>query len=448
MERLFNWLGALENFYWSYIGVWLLIGVGVYLTIRTRFFQFRVLQHLPAALHFMVKDKSVGPGISPLKVLLMSAGGTIGIGNIVAVVTALQIGGPGALLWLWVGVLFGTLIKYSEIYLGMKYRRSKGDKGYDGSLVHAYPSAFRWPWLSRLLVLVCAVLLCFYGIEIYQFTVITDTFVQCFPFVQKEWITAGFLGLIFYVGMGGIRRLSMWSSTLMPLLIIFYTLLCCIIVLLNFKQLPHLLFDFVKSAFVGYAPLGGFAGSTILLGMHQGFARGVYSSDIAIGFDSILHGESRVNDPRKQACIAVLGTLMDAFVCSCTFVVVYLGGFWRDSNVLSASDCILKTFSHYFSLGPYFLSAVIFLAGFTTIQAYFVVGLKMATFLSQKWGKRAYFLLAAFNFSFFSYYDQSKVLTLMMLAAGFLISINISCILLLRKQIYFNLDGCFKDCTH
>ena len=448
MDYLFSILGAVEKFYWTYIGVWLLIGIGIYLTIKTKFFQFRVLQHLPASLKFVVTDRTAGPGVSPLKALLMSAGGTVGVGNIVAIITSLQLAGPGALFWLWVGVIFGTLIKYSEIFLGMKYRIPRGTSGYDGSLLNAYPSAFKYKWLAKASAYFCAILLCIYGIEVYQFTVITDTFVECFPFVKREFVTAILLGLIFYVGLGGVKRLSVWSSTLMPVLIVFYVLICFWIIFLNFQKLPMMAFDVVKSAFCGTAAIGGFAGSTFLMSMHQGFARGVYSSDIAIGFDSILHSESRVVDPRKQACIAIVGTLLDAFVCTCTFIVVYLCDFWHSPDITNATDCVIKTFAENFSFGPYFISFVIFLAGFTTIQAYFVVGLKMASYLSKRFGKKLYFLLAAFNFSFFSYCDQTNVLTIMMLSGGLLVLINITCMILLRKQIKFNLDNCFNSCNN
>ncbi len=448
MDTFFNVLSRLNDFYWEYIGVWLLMGVGLYFTLRTKFFQLRVLEHLPASLKFLThKTSHNGPGISPIKTLFASVGGMIGVGNIVAVTASLQIGGPGAIVWLWIGVILGTIIKYTETYIGIKYRRSIGDKGYEGSLMHAFPTAFRlkyWPSLGAILATIAGLLLCFYGIEIYQFTVITDTFMRCFSIEKREWITAILLGIIIYIGLGGTKRLSNVCSAVMPLMILFYVTICGWVFLTHFREIPATIGLILKSAFSGHAPLGGFVGSTILMVIQQGIAQGVYSSDIAVGFDSVLQSESRATDPRQQACVAVLGTITDAIICTCSFGVVLLSGFWKEGIGLSASDCVLKAFESYFKYGPYFLSLTIFLAGFTTIQAYFVVGLKSASFLSARWGKPVYFLVAAFNFWVFSYYEQTHILTLMRLASGLLILINLSCLFRLRKEVYYNLDGVFE----
>jgi AGCS family alanine or glycine:cation symporter len=205
-----------------------------------------------------------------------------------------------------------------------------------------------------------------------------------------------------------------------------------------------LLWVILRSAFRGHAPIGGFVGSTLLVAIQQGVAQGVYSSDIAVGFDSVLHSESRATDPRRQACVTIMASLTDTLMCTCSFVVVLLSGLWQEGAALSSSDCILKAFETHFKWGPHFLSIIIFLAGLTTIQAYFVVGLKSASYLNSKWGKPIYFVVGILNLWIFSHCQQSHVLTLMRLASGLLIWVNLMCLFRLRNQVYYDLDGVFK----
>jgi AGCS family alanine or glycine:cation symporter len=313
--------------------------------------------------------------------------------------------------------------------------------------MYAFPSAFQnkyWPPLGKWLALLCALLLCIYGIEVYQFTVVVDTFVRCLAVENRNGVTFSLLALIIYVGMGGTKRLSNVCTVVMPVMILLYVGVCLWILLSHFSQLPHLLWLILRSAFCGHAPLGGFIGSTLLMAIQQGVAQGVYSSDIAVGFDSVLHSESRATDPRRQACVAIIASLTDTVMCTCSFVVVLLSDLWQEGAALSASDCILKAFEAHFKWGPHFLSIIIFLAGLTTIQAYFVVGLKSASYLNPKWGKSVYFVVGILNLWTFSHCQQSHVLTLMRLASGLLILVNLICLFRLRNQVYYDLDGVFK----
>jgi AGCS family alanine or glycine:cation symporter len=148
-------------------------------------------------------------------------------------------------------------------------------------------------------------------------------------------------------------------------------------------------------------------------------------------------------DPRQQACIAVVGIVADALICTCSFGVALLSGLWLDHLNLSGSDYILHAFESYFKNGTYFLSLIIFLAGFTTIQAYFVVGMKSASYLSARWGRCVYMTLGIVSFWIFSFYDQARVLTVMRLASGLLVLINLTCLFRLRRQVTYDLDGIF-----
>ena len=208
---------------------------------------------------------------------------------------------------------------------------------------------------------------------------------------------------------------------------------------MNVSMLPTFLYDVIKGAFVGHAPLGGFVGSTMLLAAQQGAARAVYSGDIAIGFDSIIQSETKINNPQQQARLAIVSTLTDALISTLSVTIVYMTGLWHSPEGFLPSQLVGHALSLYIPYAKYIILFVIFITGFTTIQAYFNVGIKAAKYLSPKLGRPIYFLYAIVSFWLFAHYDQSKVLIIMSLSGGFLILLNLSCIIKLRKQISFNI---------
>lgn len=440
IDQFFHYLIQIDNFYWSYIGLFILLITGVYLTIRTGFYQFRVLEHLPTTLKnlFQASQKDM-PGLSPFRLYFASVGGSVGLGNIVAVVTALLIGGPGALFWLWVAALCGMLIKYSEIYLGMKYRIRNEHGGFDGGPMYTLRYAFKGR-LGIILSYMAAFLLCIYGVEVFQFTVIVDTLVQTTSW-NREVVIAILLLFMVYIGLGGVRRLANFSSICMPIFIVLYIFMCSWVIVLNAAALPGIFVEVFKSAFMGHAAMGGFAGSTLLMAAQQGAAQGVYSGDIAIGFDAIVQSETKVTDPQQQARLAIISIGTDSLICTLSILVVLVTGLWYTDTQLQTSEYVAKGLSMYFPHVDKSIVLIIFLAGFTTIQAYMVVGLKSAHFISQKFGRWLYFLYAVLGFWFFAHFDQDKVLVLMNLSGGLLILLNLSSILKLRKEINFH----FKD---
>lgn len=438
MQSFFNYLSFLDDFYWGYIGFGVLICTGAYLSYKTRFYQARVLRHLPATIKDLIAySKKELPGVNPMRLYFASIGGMIGLGNIVVVVTALTIGGPGSLFWFWIAAFLGMIIKYTEIFLGMKYRKPNRQGGYDGGMMYCFERAFSKKtgiYLGKLV----AILLCIYGVEIYVFTVITDTIENALP-VKRELIIFPLLGLIFYIGLGGIKRLANLCSFLMPFFIFLYIVVCLWVIFANASLLPDFFYNVFKSAFTGHASLGAFAGSSLLLTAQQGAARAVYSGDIAIGFDSIIQSESKTNNPQQQARLAIVSTLTDAFIASLSVAVVYMTGLWHSPEGLLPSQLVAHSLGLYIPYANYIILFVILVTGFTTLQAYFNVGIKAAKYIYPKFGKIIYFLYAMVSFWTFAHYDQSKALIIMSLSGGFLILLNLACILKLRKEISFDI---------
>lgn len=168
-QMIYSTMESMDAVFWGYFGFLLIILLGGYFSLKTRFFQIRALPYLLGTFwHSLLHKNTDARGVSPIRVLFASVGSMVGIGNLVGIVTAIQIGGPGALVWTWIAALGGSLIKYSEVYLGLKHRVVNARGGYDGGPMFFLRQAFSSRWVPLLV----GGLLCFYGVEIYQFSVI------------------------------------------------------------------------------------------------------------------------------------------------------------------------------------------------------------------------------------------------------------------------------------
>lgn len=437
IEEIFSVLSILDEIYWRYLGFFLILVAGLYFSYSSDLYQIRVLSRLPATIKALgAYSKKEMPGVSPLQLYFASIGGMVGLGNIVAVMTTILIGGPGALFWLWVAAFAGMIIKYAETYLGMRYRQvNSTNDGYDGGPMFMIPAAFKGKF-GLILANIAALLLCIYGVEILQFTIIVDTFQDNIP-ISKELIIIVFLLLVVYMGFGGVKRLASVCSFLMPIFIILYVAMCLWVIILNIGMLPELIVTIFKSAFVGHAAVGGFVGSTMLMAAQQGAARAVYSGDIAIGFDSIIQSESKSNNFHYQSRLVIVASLTDVFICTMSVLIVYMTGVWTEFTPYKLSEYAARALSMHIPYSHYLIFIVIFIAGFTTIQAYFAIGLKAAKFLSPRYGKLVYFIYAILAFWFFAHHDQAKIIPIMGLSGGLLMLINLSTIIRLRKEISF-----------
>ena len=434
VESLFYTLGAIESFYWSYIGFVIVVAAGIYFTIRSRFYQFKVLAHPIRTIRAVQKSSEGGEGISPFRVYFASVGGMVGLGNIVGVVTAVIVGGPGALLWLWLASLSGMLIKYAEIYLGMKFRIDDGQGGHHGGPMIYLQKAFKNKTLSRIIPIIFCSLLAIYGVEIYQFVVVVDTLTDTTNLPQIV-VLGGVLGITLYGGFGGMQRLANIATALMPPFIVGYIVLCLYVIFSHAFELPAILMDMITSAFTGHAAVGGFAGSSMLMAIQLGTARAVYSGDLGIGYDSIIQSESKARDPATQACLSIFGVATDALICTLSILVVLVTDIWKTN--IEACHAVSHGFSHFFPHAGIFMSVLIFIAGYTTLIAYLATGDRAIRWLFPKWGHRLYYVFAVCAFIAFSMIDQCHAITVMSLSGGLLMLTNLTGIWKLRHEISF-----------
>ena len=396
---LVEWLNNANVFYWEYIGVPFLIAFGSWLTYLTKGFQFRVLRHIFTQVKtFLIYTETKGHGgIHPLKLYFASVGGSIGIGNIVNVAAGFAIGGPGVLFWLWLASFMGMLVKYSEIFLGIKYRIQKPDGFYNGGFMYVAQHAFKSPLFGKF----AAGLMCIYGCEVYQFSVVAETVYQTYP-INKFAAIFSLLGLTIFSAIGGIRRLANICSVLMPIFLLIYIVLCLYVIGISYEKLPHLLATVFQSAFTGHAAVGGFIGSSFLITMKEGVSRAVYAGDIGVGYDSMIQSETSAQDPRMQAKFSMISLFSNTFICSLSILVVLCSGVWTTG--CPHNFLVTETFHMHFRYAKDFMAVLLFLAGFTTIISFLTIGYKSATFISERWGKIVYSFYALPALIVFSFY--------------------------------------------
>ena len=425
-------LNSVDNFIWGYVGFPILLLLGLLLTFQSGFMQIRKFPAVIKLFFSLLKTKDdKHDGVHPIKAFFACVGGAVGVGNVVGICTAIQIGGPGALLWIWVTAIAGVMVKYAEVYLGIRYRVAHPKGGYNGGPMYFIQEVFSSSWVPKIICL----LLCIYGVEVYQFSVIVNS-VTVNLGLNFYAVIAVLLGLVFFAGMGGIKRVGNISSAIIPLFVIIYVSMGIWVLCNNLSSLPQVFATVFSSAFTGHAALGGFLGSTMHIAISQGVRRGCYTSDLGIGYASVIHSESSNTVPEKQAALVIFDVFLDTFIiCTSSVLIILAGNTWHaplESNLL-----VQTALAEYFPYMHYFMPIFLFLLGYSTINAYFCVGLKSAEFVAPKFGKPLYYAYAFICLIIFSFFDTNVAQTVMSTAGGLLLIINCYGIFRLRKQISY-----------
>lgn len=432
--ELFAYLDSFENILWAYAGVPLLVFVGLYLTIQSNFMQIRKLPHVIKLFFNLTKVREHNErGVHPLKAFFASIGGCVGVGNIAGICTAIQIGGPGALFWIWVTAILGMMIKYSEIYLGLRYRVPNNNGGYNGGPMYYLQKVFKTSFVPNLI----CILLCIYGVEVYQFSIVTDSISTNWG-VSKFLIIPVFLGLVLFAASGGVRRVGSISSTIIPFFVIVYVGMGSWVLFNNLSAIPGVFSLIFGTAFTGTAAFGGFVGSTLMCALSQGVRRACYTGDLGVGYASVIHSESSMKIPQEQASLAFFDIFVDTFmVCTTSIMLILVTNIWHEP--IGAGLMVQTALSQYFPYMHFFMPLFLFLLGYNTINAYFCVGLKCAEFLSPTRGRRVYFAYAILALLTCCFVGVTQAQTVMTIANGLLLLINCYGIFRLRREISYEL---------
>lgn len=436
MEQLGLFLDTFENALWGYLGFPILMVLGLILTFQSRFIQFRKLPTVIKTFFSLLFSKDHSKrGVHPMQAFFAGVGGCVGVGNVVGICTAVQMGGPGALFWIWVTAIVGGMVKYAEVYLGMRYRQANGKGSYNGGPMYFLQRVFTSSWPP----LIVCVLLCVYGVEIYQFSIVKDSLVHNWG-INQYAVTFSLLGLVLFAGAGGVRRVGNIASGIMPLFVLIYLSMGGWLLLQNIDKFPEVIATVFASAFTSHAAVGGFAGSTLLMTISQGVRRGCYSGDLGIGYASVIHAESSAQIPERQAALVIFEIFMDAFlICSASVLTILVTDVWHQP--ITTDMLVQSALATYFPYMNYFMPFLLFLLGYTTVNSYFCVGLKCAEYLSPKRGRLLYYAYAALALFLFSFVESSKAQSVMQIAGGLLLLINCYGIFRLRRELSFQLDS-------
>ncbi len=324
MQKLEELIATLSSFVWGPIMLTLLVGTGLYLTILLKGMQFRVLPH--ALKLIFSKDSSQEGDISHFAALMTALAATVGIGNIVGVATAITLGGPGAVFWMWVTGLVGMATKYAEAVLAVKYRE-QGEYGMRGGPMYYISKGAGLPWLGTLFAIftACAA----FGIgNMTQANATAEIFDKTFQIPTQ--VTGIFLTLLTgLVILGGIKAIGKFTSVIVPFMIVTYVGCCLWVLTVNASEIPEALRLIFHHAFNPAAAGGGFAGATIAAAMRFGIARGVFSNESGLGSAPIAAAAAKTNDPVKQALVSMTQTFIDTLVVwTMTALVILTASSW------------------------------------------------------------------------------------------------------------------------
>lgn len=369
VEKLVGWI-------WGIPLIVTILGTGLYLTLSTGCFQFAKFGHILKSTfgNLLKKDKGAGEGlISPFQAISIAVGGTVGVGNIAGVATAIAVGGPGAVFWMWVAALFGMLIKTAEVTLAVYYRQ-KDENGhpYGGPTYYMQKGLGEerglkfWPILA---VIFGAGIFSTFFLTLQNYSV-SEAVGNTFG-VNLVVISVIYVIMTYIIIAGGIPKLGEIAGNLVPFMCIFYIVGGLIIIVKYATSLPSTFGLIFSGAFNGTAAVGGFAGAAFAQTIRLGMARAVYSNEAGWGTSPMIHASARTDHPVKQGIWGAFEVFVDTIlVCSITALVIILTGEW--SSGVSGATLTLNAFEVGIGrVGRVVVAISVFLFGLTTTTGWY-----------------------------------------------------------------------------
>lgn len=379
MEALSNIVGEINSIVWGPLMLVLILGVGFFLQAGLKFMPILKLGTGFSMLWKGRQDSGKGQ-ISPFNALMTSLSATIGTGNIAGVATAVFLGGPGALFWMWMTALVGMATKYAEAVCAVKYREQDELGNYTGGPMYYIKNGLskKWYWLAPAFALFGAIA----GFGIGN-TVQANSVANVID--ENFGVPALYTGIVLMlltagVILGGISRIGMVAGKLVPFMAVAYILAGLIVLVINAAELPNAIGLIFTHAFTPTAAEGGFAGAAVWAAIRFGVARGVFSNEAGLGSAPIAHAAASTAGPVHQGLVAMLGTFIDTIiVCSITGLAIISSGAWT-SGQSGAALTSLAFESSLPGLGGYLIAIALSIFAFTTILGWSFYGEKCVGF--------------------------------------------------------------------
>jgi len=378
-EQILQTLNLLSGYIWGIPLIVLLLGTGIYLTFILRGLQFTTL--IPALYLALIKrndPKETEGDISHFQALMTALAATVGVGNIAGVATAIAVGGPGAIFWMWITGLVGMATKYSEAVLAVKYRKRDANGEMIGGPMHYISEGLGLKWLGVFFAISAAIAA--FGIgNMVQSNSVAAVLTNAFGI--SSWVT----GIVICIAsglviIGGIKSIAKVTSSVVPFMIVFYLLGALYILIQNFAMVPEAFKLIFYHAFSPVAATGGFLGATISQSVRMGVARGIFSNESGLGSSPIAAAAAKTSNPVRQALVSMTQTFIDTIVvCSFTGVVIISTGVWDSGR--TGVELTVLAFEKHIPLGAEILAVSLAFFAFSTILGWSYYGEKAVQYL-------------------------------------------------------------------
>lgn len=364
-----NFLSNLNDFLYSYILIFLLAGAGIYFTIRTRFVQITLLKDAFLAL----KEKSAAEEttsqkpVSSFQALMISTASRVGTGNIAGIATALAAGGPGAIFWMWIMAVIGGASAFVESTLAQVYKVKDGDS-FRGGPSYYIERALKKRWLGVLfsILLICCFAYGFNGLQAYNISSSLEYYVKDYSDTMLPAVVGGVLALLTAIVIfGGVHRISFITSVLVPAMAGIYILVGLYVTLTNLSAVPEMFRTILSEAFDMKSIIGGFAGSTVLIGIK----RGLFSNEAGMGSAPNASASATVSHPVKQGLVQILSVFIDTLlICTTTAFILLLSNVQGIPGTLDGIPYVQAALQkNVGTWGIHFITFSIFAFAFTSL---------------------------------------------------------------------------------
>ena len=384
MESISSFIGTINGIVWGAPMLILILGVGFFMSLGLKLMP---ILKLGTGFSLLVKGTKAKEGeenegeIPPYQALMTAMSATVGTGNIAGVATAVFLGGPGALFWMWLTALVGMATKYSEAVLAVKYREVDEEGNHVGGPMYYIKNGMgkSWAWLGTAFAIFGAIA----GFGIGN-TVQSNSIAQV---IESNFgvstVVTGVVAMVLVgaVLIGGIKRIGSVAGALVPLMAVAYILAGLVVLAINADQIAPAFALIIESAFTGHAAEGGFAGAAVWAAIRFGVARGVFSNEAGLGSAPIAHAAAQTKDPVRQGLIAMLGTFLDTLiVCTITGLVIITSGVWTSGE--SGAALTSAAFADALpGMGNYLVAISLAIFAFTTIIGWSFYGERCVEFL-------------------------------------------------------------------
>ena len=380
MEQLNNFFAAASGYVWGVPLLILLVGTGILLTVRLRGIQVTMLGHALRETFARSRENEMGD-ISHFKALMIALAATIGTGNIIGVATAISVGGPGALFWMWVTAAVGMATKYGEGVLAVKYRVVDENGEMAGGPMYYLERGLGQKWLGVLFALFGAI--ASFGIgNMVQANAVSGNLKEALgidPLLTGVVLAVCTAAVI----IGGVKKIGNVAAVMVPVMAVVYVLGCLAILVRFAGEVPGAFALVFHDAFTGTAATGGFVGATVMLAIQKGVSRGVFSNESGLGSAPIAAAAAKTNEPCQQALVSMTGTFIDTIiVCTMTGMVLIVTGAWNSGAEVAALTKSAFDIGLPGNAGGFIVSFGIIFFAYSTILGWAYYGEKCMEYLA------------------------------------------------------------------